>query len=271
MEINKNYKIYDCFMFWNEFDLLHLRLDYLYDKIDYFIICESKDSHSKKIRKKKFIFKQYLHLYEPYMDKIIYLPIKNLPFEGDNLNSWKNENFQRKFLFNEIKKLNKNDLIIISDLDEIVSKKAISDFENSNYQIAVCKQKLYYYYINLIQNQKWNGPIICRKNILKNSDTIQTLRNNRKNKINNFLSDGGWHYSFMGGLNRIKYKIDSIVEGEKFNNNENFIEKCLKLNKDLLNREKSIFEKKIIDIKIDNNSPDNIEKFISLYPYLYKN
>ena len=66
-------KIYDCFMFNNEIEILHARIDYLYDVVDYFVICEAKVSHSRKIIKEEFNFIKHSDIFEKYMDKIICL------------------------------------------------------------------------------------------------------------------------------------------------------------------------------------------------------
>ena len=108
-------KIIDCFMFWNEIEILLIRLDILYDHVDHFIICEAKRSHSGKVVKDEYTFIKNKELFKKYLDKIIFLPLpqKNLIGTGDNavnqsngkrIYKWSNENYQRQYLFNEITK-----------------------------------------------------------------------------------------------------------------------------------------------------------------------
>ena len=127
--------IYDCFMFWNETELLYMRLDILYNYVDKFIICESKESHSKNVIKEEFVFIQNKQMYQKFMDKIIFIPVDKLPFEGDftldknnkdSWNNWHNENWQRNHLINGIIDAKDDDIIAISDLDEIYDPLVLS-------------------------------------------------------------------------------------------------------------------------------------------------
>ena len=120
-------------MFWNEIEVLYMRLDILYDYVDKFIICESKISHSGKITKDDFVFNKNKKLFEKFMDKIIFLPYNNYCGKGDTAKNgntdWTNENSQRKWLFNEINKFNDDYLIAVSDVDEIWDPKNINSIK----------------------------------------------------------------------------------------------------------------------------------------------
>ena len=117
MGISKTYKIIDCFTFYNEIDLLNLRLSELYDYVDYFVISESLHTHRGK--SKKLYLEENMDLFSQFKDKIINVCDKTKYNSSDY--SWKIENNQR----NEIAKglssldLDDNDQILISDLDEI--------------------------------------------------------------------------------------------------------------------------------------------------------
>lgn len=164
-------KIYDCFMFNNEIEILHTRIDYLYDVVDYFVICEAKVSHSRKINKEEFNFIKHYDIFEKYMDKIIFLLIEDFPFISDDIGfgEWKNENYQRKYLYHGFKDADPDDIIIISDLDEIPFDKTIKEginLINNNEKLFIgVNQLLFYYYINILKNQIWQGTYITKKNI----------------------------------------------------------------------------------------------------------
>jgi FkbM family methyltransferase len=268
-----NIKIYDCVNFFNEVEILHLRLDYLYDVVDKFVIVESLDSHSKRYRKKEYIFIKNKHIYEPYMDKIIYLQIDNLPYDGDKGNKWLNENYQKNYCKKGIKKANSNDWIMYSDLDEIPSKDGIEFMKKNTLNISVkivtFSQKLFYYYVNVLQKQIWGGTVAIRKTNFINMMNLRKLRTSKKYSI---IENGGWHYTYQGGVDMIYQKMMSYAESIQNNKyiDKNNIYKSLESNSDLLGRNNNEFSKQTIDITQSKMAPDNIQKMIKLYPYIIK-
>ena len=83
-------KIYDCFTFFNELDILDIRLQELYDTVDHFVLVEANQSHSGK--PKEYIFENNKDRFEKYLDKIIHIKIDDFP---DTKDSWVREKFQR--------------------------------------------------------------------------------------------------------------------------------------------------------------------------------
>ena len=118
-------KIIDCFIFYNELDLLTYRFNLLNNIVDYFIIVES--THTFIGKEKKLFFNENKHLFENFRNKIIHIIVDDFPYKYHNVNIcnndvWNNEYFQRNAIsrgINYIKDLSEYDLIIISDLDEI--------------------------------------------------------------------------------------------------------------------------------------------------------
>lgn len=125
-------KIVDCFTFFNELDLLKVRLEYLYDSVDYFIIVESDSSHNGK--SKEFNYLNNIDDFSKYKDKIIYYPVKMPPFKEEFEVSWIREKYQRICIDEKVKELNLNeeDFILISDLDEIPNKEIIRKLRSKN-------------------------------------------------------------------------------------------------------------------------------------------
>jgi len=119
--------IYDCFTFFNEYDLLELRLGLLYDIVDYFVICELDVTQSGE--KKQYNFEKVKNRYAKYLDKIIYLKETDAPslrydkyINTDNAamnGDWSIENYQRNCIMHGLNNCKQDDLVIISDLDEI--------------------------------------------------------------------------------------------------------------------------------------------------------
>jgi beta-1,4-mannosyl-glycoprotein beta-1,4-N-acetylglucosaminyltransferase len=142
-------KIFDCFKFFNELELLHLRFMEYYDYVDYFVIVESTKSHTGKT--KELIFQNNKHLFEKYLDKVVHVVVEDLP-DYDINNIWIPENFQRNCIKRGLNGLAKNgDKIFISDCDEFwdvdIAKKYIDRDSVTFYQ------ELYYYYVNCKQKQ----------------------------------------------------------------------------------------------------------------------
>ena len=269
-------------MFWNEKEVLYMRLDTLYNYVDKFVICESKESHSKKIIKDEYVFIENKQLYEKFMDKIIFIPIEKLPYEGDTnftkegvringCRNWKNENYQRKFLFNSITHLENNDIIAFSDVDEIYDPLILETVQNNidKYKIIGVKHKLFYYYVNALKEQRWDGTFFIKKVNLVSSDTIQNIRDKRTRLP--FYISGGWHYSWMGGVVKIQNKFNAVAEHDiikEFNNVEH-IRNTINNISDLFNRKGYNGNINIIDIYKDNNAPVNIKKYIEQFPILF--
>ena len=133
-------KIYDCFSYWDEDLLLDLRLNVLNNFIDYFVIVEGNKTWQNNFKKLRFDINKF----SKFKDKIIYIPVEDMP-DGDN--PYIRENFQRNCISRGLENSNEEDLIIISDLDEIPNPKVIKNF-NVKMRYAVLKQKHFYYKFN---------------------------------------------------------------------------------------------------------------------------
>ena len=255
-------KIFDCFLYNNENLVLDIRLNTLFKYVDKFIIVESKFDHQGN--KKKLNFK--IENFQSFKDKIIYLIVERFP---DNISNWQRENYQRNFILNGLKIAEDEDLIIISDIDEIPDLSKISLIKQ--YKFSVFEQKMFYYKINL-QNQTspfWYGSRICKKKYLKSP---QWLRNQKvKNypfwkfyKIKwNIIKNGGWHFSFLMNVEQVKLKLNSYAHAEYNNSKFNSYEKinlAIKNNVDLFNRDIS-FNVVPFDESFPNYIFKNKEKF----------
>ena len=301
-------KIYDSFLFFNELDLLEIRLTALYEHVDYFVISECDYTFS--VNKKPFYFDENKEKFNKLLDKIIHIKnynsnevdnlvntfdgnkknvfdniienynkIKNTPETDYGKPHWCRDYLHREFVGLGLSDCGDDDIIIFSDLDEIPRPQIISEINklntsNNKYCIYLDGHQ---YYINNLSSTNWMGNVISTYKDVK-LDSLGNLRRNRVNYIN--IKDGGWHLSFMGGIERIKMKLDSYGHQE-FNNDfiKANIENKIKQNSDLFNRsnyssnpekEKYFFEN-MVKIDIDNYYPKSIiELVIEKYPYLIK-
>ena len=206
-------KIYDCFMYWDEDLLLDLRMNILNNYVDYFVIVEGNKTWQNN--PKKFRFK--LAKFRKFKNKIIYIKVEDLP---NGKNPWLRENFQRNCISRGLKKAYDDDLIMISDLDEIPNPKALKLFKKTM-RYAVMGQKLYYYKFNLQSETYpiWLGTRICIKKFLKSPQWLRELKFKKrpfwrfdKFRLNNILKNGGWHFCNLKSPKKLLYKYKNVCE-----------------------------------------------------------
>ena len=268
-------KIYDCFLFSNEIELLEFRMKILEPYIDYFLIVESPFSFQGN--KKEMTFNNNKHLFDKY--KIIHGVYENLPYVG-NVNGKrsrgkKNEWCSRDFMLTLLKDADPEDIILLSDIDEIPNMDSLCkdlhllEYENlhllkhKNHHSIGTKMLLFYYYMNYLSTQAWSGTVACK---LKNFNKPHKVR---KNRGYNAVENGGWHYSYLGGPERIINKMQTLgstqLNQKKFTDINN-IELCLTRIKDVYGRG-SIKISKVDTIKY---GPDCIGEFIKKYPHFVR-
>tara|TARA_B100001121_G_C18658803_1_gene607795 strand:- start:413 stop:1219 length:807 start_codon:yes stop_codon:yes gene_type:complete len=255
-------KVYDCITFFNEEELLELRLNILNKHVDYFVICEAREDHRGNSKKLYF----NLSKFNKFKEKIIYLIVDK--FENCK-RTWDRQNFQRDYLINGIKNADKDDLILFSDIDEIPNLEKLNSFTSQiNSKIGIFDQKVFYYKLNLnvLDYNQWEGTRVSKKKYIKSFSWLREhvrLKNLKYGfwRIDKFkkifkVSNGGWHFSFLGDANLISSKIKSYVHSEfdetKFTNIEE-INKRIQNNLDPYDRKK-ILKK----ISIDDTYPDFI-------------
>jgi len=265
-------KIIDCFMFYNELDLITYRLNILNNVVDYFVIVESTHTFSGK--EKKLYSNELTELFYKFKDKIIHIVVDDFPFKYPNINydnkeQWKNEKFQRNCIKRGLDNIDvdilDNDIILISDLDEIPDPNTLNLIkeEKINVTVNVIEQDFYYYNLNTKSNKKWNGTRVILYSILKNKNNIiQYYRNNQFPVINN----GGWHLSFFGDKYFIKNKIENFSHQEynnEFYTNLNIIEERVNNCIDMFNRVEEIYNK--IPINENNYLPPDYEIYLNKF------
>ena len=206
-------KIFDCFMYWDEDTLLDLRLNILNEHVDHFVIVEGNKTWQNNPKKLKFDINKF----KKFKKKIIYIKVTDLPA---GKNPWLRENFQRNCIERGLKKSKDDDLIIVSDLDEIPNPQAIKSF-NQNKRYAAFKQNHFFYKINL-QSQKnpfWFGSRICVKKFLKSPQWLRELKFKKRSfwrldkiRLNNILENGGWHFCNLKSPKQLLYKYQNLCE-----------------------------------------------------------
>jgi beta-1,4-mannosyl-glycoprotein beta-1,4-N-acetylglucosaminyltransferase len=217
-------KIYDCFLFNGENLVLEIRLNQLSKFIDYFIIVEFGETHSG-IKKKSSIDKDIL---KKFKNKIRYFYLKE---EISTLNSWERESYQRNQISKGLFDASDDDLIIISDSDEIPNLEKIN-FREINENVYAFSQKHSMYKINLYRNTKWIGSKMCKKKVLPSPQWLRSLKVHKKYKPYRLdklfdktyypkfkiIENGGWHLGWLMKTDEIIKKLESYAHTEHNNN-----------------------------------------------------
>ena len=247
-------KIYDGFMFFNEIDVLEIRLAETYDAITKFIIVEG----ARKINgepNEKMYFTNNKERYAKYMDKIIHVVVDEFP-ENPKKDPWEFERHLRDSIASQWSELNDRDIVMVSDCDEIPRASVISNYKLKD-GFSSLVQNIYYDYLNNYSG-RWEWVKILPYYLARNMTPCQIRYTEAQNKIQN----GGWHFTFLGGAEKIREKITSYAHQE-YNTPEYLdgIEDALETGKDIFKREGVTKTA----IPIDNSFPKFVQDNIDWY------
>ena len=237
--------IYDCFQFFDEEHILDLRLNILDDFVDFFVFVESTTDHQGKAKKLNFDSNKF----KKFNNKIIYVVVDDTAEAIKKPHLWGEslvEQHQRNSIVRGLKNANDNDLVILSDVDEIPNLNKLDEFDRNKY--AVFSQKMFMYKLNLLnlKENNWHGSKICLKKNFKSPQWLRNLKFKkypfwRIDKIRNLqiIQDGGWHFAYLQSPESISKKIKSFAHGE-FNkaeiSNEENIKLKIEKGQDIFNR-----------------------------------
>ena len=228
-------KIIDCTTYYSEDLMLDVRFNILNKYVDKFIVVESKYSHSGEIKTLNF----NINNFPKFKDKIQYLVIENEP-EGivkniDNTSSIKRMNSLLRieqsynFMLNGLHDVSDNDLICLSDNDEIPNFES-KDFKNSKNDIFIFKQLFFHYKFNLFYNlMPWFGTKACKKKKLISLSWLRNLKNkkypwwrldtyfsNIKQTNLTIVNNGGWHFTNLKTAEEIFKKLSNFGHHDEF-------------------------------------------------------
>jgi hypothetical protein len=213
-------KIYDCFPFYNELDLLDLRLAELYDHVDHFVIVEATTTFQSK--SKQLFLKDNWDRYAKYHDKIIHIVVDDAPGDPD---AWVNDIFQRNQIMRGLEGADPEDIIIIEDADEILRPETIDHMRANpkdimGFRVPYFNFKLNYMLVNNVESYHvWT--VACRRKFLEAPDAFRGTRFNLTQLPMNFEDDtiriyehAGWHFTYLGDTEFVKNKIRSFAHTE---------------------------------------------------------
>ncbi|WP_422038089.1 hypothetical protein [Roseibium sp.] len=241
--------LYDCFVFHNEFDLLEIRLREMGDRVDRFVLVEA--DQTQRGSPKPFYFDENRDRFSAWKDKIIDLQVRfpdELPpalgvYKNRRKKDWERENYQRNCIAEALESCSPEDLILLSDVDEIIRASVLERVLSQRLyrgRLLVFEQGLYKHHLNRIMpGRTWllGSRMIERKYLTTPQQLRRTkARMTKKSYVPDFLAqpllrvrnnnlsgisrpvkiipDAGWHFSSMGGLEAFRTKLESVVHGQ---------------------------------------------------------
>lgn len=213
-------KIYDCFPFYNELDLLDLRLAELYNHVDHFVIVEATTTFQSN--PKQLYLKDNWDRYARYHDKMIHVVVDDAPGDPD---AWVNDIFQRNSIMRGLDSADPEDIIIVEDADEILRPETIDHMRANpkdimGFRVPYFNFKLNYMLVNNVESYHvWS--VACRRKYLEAPDAFRGTRFNLTQLPMNYEDDtirmyehAGWHFTYLGDTEFVKNKIRSFAHTE---------------------------------------------------------
>ncbi|MFZ1693689.1 MAG: hypothetical protein WAT74_10860 [Flavobacteriales bacterium] len=234
--------IYDCFTFFNELDLLEIRLRELDSVVDRFVLVEATLTHQGK--PKPLWYAENKERFAAWHHKLTHVVVDQYP-QNQQGNAWVYEKHQRNQIIAGLKELKPDDQVMISDVDEIPRPAKVLEAARLR-GVRIFRQRFFYYYLNCMNDTdhggaryEWNGTVMVRGAELR--EPLQAYRDFSMLMANHFhpkplnrlywrlriarerlrsgwkprfVHDGGWHFSYLGGVERIIAKIEAFAHTE---------------------------------------------------------
>jgi len=294
-------KIIDSFLFFQELDLLEIRLRYLNDYVDFFVIVEACQTFTGK--KKEYVFEKNKERFTAYSHKIKYYKIQDFHDSYESIMKhlsssydpsyqkisnllekhnhypkskihWVLDTYHREYLhFALDKEADDDDIVLLSDLDEIPSIATFDEniIDKFNRELIVFQQAEFKYFLNFYNDSEWLGTIASRYSLMKGYSFCSLRIDSKKNRniiSKDTLKNGGFHFTSCGNVDMIKNKIQSWAHQE-FNNNlvmKNLEKNIMSGNDIFLRKTNHQLEK--LDISKSQIFDDSIRQIMKDFPHL---
>ncbi|MDE7018223.1 MAG: glycosyl transferase GT17 family protein [Lachnospiraceae bacterium] len=276
--------VYDCVPFFNELDILKLRMHIMAPYVDKFVIEEASVTFSGE--PKPMVFAKNREMFAEFADKILYVPVENSPLSG--VTTHERDYFQKNQLIQALGACKPDDVIIFSDVDEIpnpdVLTTIISQFDPSKvYHFA---QRLFYCFLNMeeisgnllsitgefpgVIKKQWLGTKMCSFANLPKEGIVYLREVPTEDAASVRVADGGWHFGYMGGngekdvAKRIGEKVKAAAHQE-YNTSRYLTEAVDRLlcGEDIFGR-----DAQFVRVEIDESYPAYLREHMAEYDYL---
>lgn len=251
--------VYDCFIFFNELDLLEIRLNELNEVVDKFVLIEANKTFQNN--HKPYYFEENKERFSPFLDKIIHIKLDKYPLFIPIINPftpWKLEFFQRNSIVKGLVNCKPEDIVLISDVDEIPKASVLKEMLAKGIdQIYGLKMDMYMYFLNnqliydggssmTMEQSKdgiWHCTAVLPYKLLKQKPNRLRkiiMRTRRRGEVFKIIPNAGWHFTYLGGVKNIIKKLEAFSHTE-FNNDtfksQEKIEEYITTGKDLFGRD----------------------------------
>lgn len=201
--------IIDCFTYFNEQDILDIRLATLDECVDAFVLVEAERSQS--LISKPLFFDQNKQRYQKYLHKIIHVIVRDEECSSFKPNTWEMEHFQRNSIMRGLDEFEDSDIVMISDCDEIPRPTEVKALSAHGILPLSMKMSHRVFYANLeLAGSQWIGTICMTKGMLKSSSPQSARAAKDSTPCRDTLT--GWHLSYMGGKEAAYNKLFSCIE-----------------------------------------------------------
>ena len=276
--------IYDCIPFFNELDILKLRMQIMAPFVDKFVLEESTVTFSGE--PKEMTFAKNRHMFAEFEDKIIYVAVDNSPISG--VTTHERDKFQKNQLICGMADCKPDDIVIFSDVDEIPNPKTLTDIiENfDSAKIYHLAQRMFYCFLNMeevsgnllsitgefrgVKQKQWLGTKVCSFGNLPEEGIVYLREVSPDDPRSVRVADGGWHFGYMGGdgekdvAKRIGIKVQAAAHQEY--NKSRYLNEAV----DRLLCGEDIFDRnaKFIRVPIDDSYPEYLREHRDEYAFL---
>jgi beta-1,4-mannosyl-glycoprotein beta-1,4-N-acetylglucosaminyltransferase len=192
--------IYDCFMLFNELDVLELRFSELEEAVDRFVVVEAPVTHAGL--PKSLAFAENRHRFSRWNDRVVHVVVEDMPKGPD---PWSRERYQRNALVRGLRDAAPTDGVIISDADEIPKPSAIRQW-SPDMGLRCFEQFMCYYWLNCVGGLWAGSRILSKEQLLQFRDATAVRHQGCP-----VLDQGGWHFSFLGGCPQIAAKLEAYA------------------------------------------------------------
>ncbi len=223
-------KIFDCFLFFNEFDLLEIRLHELSEVVDNFVIAEASTTFSGL--PKPLHFQKNKQRFAAFEDRIIHIVIDTSLEPGAS--AWRRQQLQRDALVSGLEDAEDDDIVLLSDVDEICSRETVRALRATpprRGEVFCFELRMFNYFLNAECGVRWlrSGPRAVRKSDLVTMERLRKVcgpargwpqdvgravrawREMGRPVRRRLIPDAGWHFSYLGGIDAIHEKMRSFA------------------------------------------------------------
>lgn len=203
-------KLFDCFQFYNELDLLEIRLAELSPIVDHFVLVEATYTHAGA--PKPLHYAENRERFAPYADKIIHVVVEDDPGGF----AWVREAHQRQAILRGLTQADPADMVIISDADEILRPEIVQRLRATGSDgpaLYAPHLDIHLYFLNLRSPDPWVS-VAAAPFALVRQVGANNMRYLAKQGIGQTIPSAGWHFTWMGGMERFLAKLGAFAHRE---------------------------------------------------------